>query len=176
MGISRRTRHRSEAHQAHPATFTPVSFRTSGAAAQGAPPGSLATTAMLRRSLQTLASVGARAHAQRAGCVGFQSAFHAPVFGTEERSSAADRVSHSRLAAAVAWRGACLQLPTGFGGPSFAALGVYRLESPAPAGIFASRGARRPSARGRPAFRVPPSRAHPGVFLERDPGPRRRVI
>lgn len=29
---------------------------------------------------------------------------------------------------------------------------------------------------GRPAFRVPPSRAHPGVFLERDPGPRRRVI
>lgn len=139
-------------HQAYPATFTPASFRTSGAAAQGAPPGSLATTAMLRRSLQTLASVGARAHAQRAGCVGFQSAFHAPVFGTEERSSAADRVSHSRLAAAVAWRGACLQLPTGFGGPSLAALGVYRLESPAPAGIFASRGARRPSARRSPGI------------------------
>jgi hypothetical protein len=79
---------------------------------------------MLRRSFQTLASVGARAHAQRAGVVGFQSALHAPVFGTEERS-AADRVSHSRLAAAAAWRGASHRVPIVPNAPSSHDLGVH---------------------------------------------------
>ena len=64
---------------------------------------------MLRRSLSTLAGVATRAQAARAGCV---ANLNAPSYfstvassGVDQREKS-DRLAHSRLAVAAAWRGA----------------------------------------------------------------------
>ena len=152
---------------AYPTFLRFPQHQNTGAATSRSPPRSLATTAMLRRSFQTLASVGARAHAQRAGVVGFQSALHAPVFGTEERS-AADRVSHSRLAAAADWRGASHRVPIVPNAPSSHDLGVYGPYRAVLVGPAASREPRRSPDRRSPGIcgRNPSSS---WLFLERVP-------
>ena len=69
---------------------------------------------MLRRSLSTLATVATRAQAARAGCV---ANLNAPSYFSTVASSwldqreKSDRLQHSRLAVAAAWRGEkCVRL------------------------------------------------------------------
>ena len=73
---------------------------------------------MLRRSLSTLAGVATRAQAARAGCV---ANLNAPSYfstvassGLDQREKS-DRLQHSRLAVAAAWRGEqCARLDESF--------------------------------------------------------------
>ena len=65
---------------------------------------------MLRRSLQSLAGIGARAsiqaQARAAGCVANLPKLYTTGFDEQHRSpNAGDRFQHQRLAAAAAWRG-----------------------------------------------------------------------
>jgi hypothetical protein len=61
---------------------------------------------MLRRSLSTLTGVATRAQAARAGCV---ATVNTPSYFSTVASNGddkTDRITHSRLAVAAAWRGA----------------------------------------------------------------------
>lgn len=60
---------------------------------------------MLRRSLQSLAGIGARSIQARAGCVANLPKLHITGFNEQQRSNAGDPFQHRRLAAAAAWRG-----------------------------------------------------------------------
>ena len=81
-------------------------------------PGIAAHATMLRRSLSTLAGVASRAQAARAGCV---ANLNAPSYfstvassGLDQREKS-DRLQHSRLAVAAAWRGEkCARLDESF--------------------------------------------------------------
>jgi len=90
-------------------------------------------------------------------------------------TSAADRVSHSRLAAAAAWRGASHRVPIVPNAPSSHDLGVHGPYRAVLVGPAASREPRRSPTGGRPAF-AGGTLAHPGYFWNVSPRSIRRVI
>ena len=110
---------------AHPSTgsrFAERILATAGYSVQhdltSGTPGIAAHATMLRRSLSTLAGVATRAQAARAGCV---ANLNAPSYfstvassGLDQREKS-DRLQHSRLAVAAAWRGEkCARLDESF--------------------------------------------------------------
>jgi len=112
-------------HSAHPSTgsrFAERILATEGYSVQhdltSGTPGIAAHATMLRRSLSTLAGVATRAQAARAGCV---ANLNAPSYfstvassGLDQREKS-DRLQHSRLAVAAAWRGKkCARLDDAF--------------------------------------------------------------
>ena len=123
---------------------------------------------MLRRSLSTLAGVATRAQAARAGCV---ANLNAPSYfstvassGMDQREKS-DRLAHSRLAVAAAWRGMkCARLDASF---EVMARGAARKTTGTRPDVSGGTRARRRRSLNRSTRACGPSSAHLGLFFDR---------
>ena len=123
---------------------------------------------MLRRSLSTLAGVATRAQAARAGCV---ANLNAPSYfstvassGVDQREKS-DRLAHSRLAVAAAWRGMkCARLDASF---EVMARGAARKTTGTRPVMSGDTRARRRRSSNRSTRACGPSSAHLGLFFDR---------
>ena len=123
---------------------------------------------MLRRSLSTLAGVATRAQAARAGCV---ANLNAPSYfstvassGLDQREKS-DRLQHSRLAVAAAWRGTkCARLDY-----AFEVMKTRRARKTAGTQrrVSGDTRARRRRSSNRSTRACGPSSAHLGLFFDR---------
>ena len=123
---------------------------------------------MLRRSLSTLAGVATRAQAARAGCV---ANLNAPSYfstvassGMDQREKS-DRLAHSRLAVAAAWRGMkCARLDASF---EVMARGAARKTTGTRPDVSGDTRARRRRSLNRSTRACGPSSALLGLFFDR---------
>lgn len=162
-------------HSAHPSTgsrFAERILATAGYSVQhdltSGTPGIAAHATMLRRSLSTLAGVATRAQAARAGCV---ANLNAPSYfstvassGLDQREKS-DRLQHSRLAVAAAWRGKkCARLDDAF---EVMKTRRARKTTGTRRRVSGDTRARRRRSSNRSTRACGPSSAHLGLFLDR---------